>query len=233
MTVLVVGRKAKRFLWAQFAGGPGSSGGFGSPGSRGPHTYRRPESQSDDELVLRSQRGDAEAFAELGRRHEGRIYGIVYQYVKNQDDALDITRDVLLKAYGSIGRFRGTARFSSWLCRIAINKSIDFTRRAKNLRVENIDDPLQTDGGELSRDFPDPSMPPDREVENRELGAKIREAVDSLSPKLRTVVVLREIEGMAIEEIAEVLGCSEGTVKSRLFRARERLQALLAPYVEA
>jgi len=138
-----------------------------------------------------------------------------------------------LKAYGSIGRFRGTARFSSWLCRIAINKSIDFTRRAKNLRIENIDDPLQTEGGELSRDFPDPSMPPDREAENRELGAKIREAVDALSPKLRTVVVLREIEGMAIEEIAEVLGCSEGTVKSRLFRARERLQALLAPYVEA
>ena len=187
----------------------------------------------EEQLVERSKRGDKEAFAELARRHEGRIYGVVYQYVKNEEDALDVTRDVLLKALTSVSRFRGASRFSSWLCRIAINKSIDFMRRRKNIRIEPLDEPLKTDSGELTREFADESLSPHEQVENAELGERIHSAIAELSPKLRTVVILREVEGMSIEEIAETLRVSSGTVKSRIFRARERLRELLSPYVEA
>jgi RNA polymerase sigma-70 factor, ECF subfamily len=221
---------------AMFGSGDRAEQGLGGPGA-GKATRGRSSGaggKDDDEgLVERSKRGDRDAFAELARRHEGRVFGVVYQYVKNEDDAEDITREVLIKAFRSITRFRGTARFSSWLCRIAINKSIDFIRRRKNVRIEQLDDPVQTDSGELSRDFPDTALTPDEEVENRELGARIGEAIEQLSPKLKTVILLREIEGLSIKEIAETLRCSSGTVKSRIFRARERLQALLAPYVEA
>jgi len=173
-----------------------------------------------------------DAYAELIREHEGRVYGIVCQYVKDEEEARDLTREVFYKAFRSLGRFRGNSKFSSWVCRIAINRSIDYLRRRKNVRVESLDEPIATDGGEVERDLPDSSPSPDAVVERDELAAAIRDAVNRLSPKLHTVTVLREYQGLSIEEIAETLSVSPGTVKSRIFRARERLRALLASYIE-
>lgn len=172
------------------------------------------------------------AFADLVREHEGRVYGIVYQYVRDDEDAEDITREVFYKAFRSLGRFRGNSKFSSWVCRIAINRSIDYLRRRKNIRVEPLDQPIETGTGGLERDFPDGALSPAEEAERTELAGMIAAAVDRLSPKLRTVTILREYQDLSIEEIADVLGVSQGTVKSRIFRARERLRAMLGPYVE-
>ncbi len=192
------------------------------------------EGGAEDELVKRCQEGDTEAFGELVRRYEGRIYSIVYHYVRNPEDAVDITREVFIKAFNSIKRFRGTAKLSSWLCRIAINQSIDFVRRKRTVRFESLEGGQAGPEGEGpgERDFPDPGRTPEEAVVGEELAQRIARAVDKLSEKLRTVIILREYEGMSIEEIAEVLGCSQGTVKSRIFRARERLRRMLEPYIE-
>lgn len=191
-----------------------------------------PEQDPDLALLRKAREGDLDAFAQLIDEHEGRVYGVVCQYVKDEEEARDLTREVFYKAFRSLDRFRGNSRFSSWICRIAINRSIDHLRRRRNVRMESLDTPIATDGGgEVERELPDAAPSPEDLVTRTELAAKIREAVDQLSPKLRTVTILREYEAMSIEEIAEVLGVSSGTVKSRIFRARERLRVLLASYV--
>lgn len=186
----------------------------------------------DEGLVAQSRAGDMEAFAQLIDRHEGRVYALVCQYVGQEEDARDLVRDVFLKAYRSLDRFGGRSKFSSWVCRIAINRSIDHLRRKKHVRIESLDEPRDTGDGGMERDIADTAELPDAEVERRELAAQIQDAVRQLSPKLREVTILREYGGLSIEEIAQTLRLSPGTVKSRIFRARERLRELLAPYIE-
>lgn len=186
----------------------------------------------DEDLVARSRSGDMEAYAKLIERHEGRVHALVCQYVGQDEEARDLARDVFLKAYRSLDRFHGKAKFSSWVCRIAINRSIDYIRRRKHIRIDSLDEPLGAGDGEIERDIPDPSEGPAEEIERRELADRIRTAIHQLSPKLQEVTVLREYGGLSIDEIAQTLGLSDGTVKSRIFRARERLRELLAPYIE-
>ncbi len=190
------------------------------------------QADPDEDLLVLSQSGDLDAYARLIERHEGRVFGIVYQYIGEEEEARDITREVFYKAFRSIQRFRGNSKFSSWICRIAINRSIDHLRRKKHIRIDSLDEPVSTGSGEVEREFPDTAASPADEAERSELAGRIAEAVQRLSPKLRTVILLREYEGMSIEEIAEVVGVSPGTVKSRIFRARERLRRVLASYVE-
>jgi len=202
-----------------------------SPGG-GDRGRRVPDPDPDRALLERARDGDMNAYGELIQEHEGRVYGIVCQYVRDEEEARDLTREVFYKAYRSLSKFRGNSRFSSWICRIAINRSIDHLRRRRNVRMESLDAPITTDGGgEVERELPDSSPSPEDLLTRDELATKIREAVEQLSPKLRTVTMLREYEGLSIEEIADVLGVSSGTVKSRIFRARERLRGLLASYV--
>jgi RNA polymerase sigma-70 factor, ECF subfamily len=186
----------------------------------------------DEGLLAEARAGDMEAYAKLIERHEGRVHALVCQYVGQDEEARDIVRDVFLKAYRSLDRFHGKARFSSWVCRIAINRSIDYLRRRKHVRIESLDAPMEASDGEMEREIADTAETPDAEVERRELAERILIAVHALSPKLREVTVLREYGGLSIDEIAETLALSPGTVKSRIFRARERLRELLAPYIE-
>jgi RNA polymerase sigma-70 factor, ECF subfamily len=186
----------------------------------------------DEGLIRQARAGDMEAYAKLIERHEGRVHALVCQYVGQDEEARDLVRDVFLKAYRSLDRFHGKAKFSSWVCRIAINRSIDYLRRKKHIRIESLDEPRDSGDGEMDREIADDSELPDETAERRELAAKIREAIYQLSPKLREVTVLREYGGLSIEEIGETLHVSTGTVKSRVFRARERLRELLAAYVE-
>jgi RNA polymerase sigma-70 factor, ECF subfamily len=186
----------------------------------------------DEGLVSQSRAGDMEAFAQLIERHEGRVYALVCQYIGQEEDARDLVRDVFLKAYRSLDRFGGRSKFSSWVCRIAINRSIDHLRRKKHVRIESLDEPRDTGDGGMERDIADTAETPDAEVERRELAARIQDAIRQLSPKLREVTILREYGGLSIEEIGQTLKLSPGTVKSRIFRARERLRGLLASYIE-
>jgi len=181
----------------------------------------------DMKLVERIRAGDANAYAQLVQRYESRIVALLVGMVRNREDAQDLAQQAFIKAYRNLDRFRGTASFYTWLYRIAFNLAIDFKRRAKNKPgVEFDEGRLHTEGGVL----PDPrhgSDSPDRELERSRLRALLRNAIDELPKDQRAVVVLREVEGLSYKEISEVVDCPEGTVMSRLFYARKKLQELL------
>jgi RNA polymerase sigma-70 factor (ECF subfamily) len=187
--------------------------------------------QTDDRiLVARSQRGDTTAYEELVRRHQRRVYGLVYNMTGNKEDAEDLVQDVFVRAYQSLGRFRGTSSFYTWIYRIAVNRAINFLKRRGRRATLSLDD---MEGG-IERDPAYVALSaresPVRDASLSELQGRLNKALLTLSEKHRTVVVLHDIQGMPHDEIARMLGCSAGTVRSRLFYARQQLQAELAEY---
>jgi len=185
----------------------------------------------DADLVARAQMGDAAAFeALIGRWHE-KIYSLVYGMTSNREDAQDILQEVFIKAYRSIGRFRGTASFYTWIYRIAVNHTINYRKkrtRQAALSLNEMDDSIEKDPVfERLQVFHGPR----HEVSVSELHEKLNKALQTLSDKHRTVVVMHDMEGVPHEEIAKMLRCSTGTVRSRLFYARRLLQQELKDYV--
>ena len=177
-------------------------------------------------LVARSRGGDTQAFDELVTRHRDRIHMHVYQIVRNEEDALDLTQETFVRAWRSLARFDGKSRFSSWLYRIATNAAIDLCRRRRKRPQTEID------GGALAIDAasqttPSSELDPGVASDRREIRRRVEAAFLDLSPEHRAVVVLKEIEDLSYEEIAARIGCSLGTVMSRLFYARKKLQTLL------
>jgi RNA polymerase sigma-70 factor, ECF subfamily len=189
-----------------------------------------PVSPSDFELVALARQQDLPAYNELMRRHHGKIYGLVYNMTSNKEDAEDLVQDVFVKAYASLGRFRGTSSFYTWIYRIAINRTINFLkkrRRSMALSLDNVDEGIERDPAymELSA-----RESPRRDAVLSELQEKLNKALLTLSEKHRTVVVLHDIQGVPHDEIARMMRCSQGTVRSRLFYARQQLQAELSEY---
>jgi RNA polymerase sigma-70 factor (ECF subfamily) len=184
-------------------------------------------------LLQRARAGDAEAFEQLIEPHVGRLYNYLARMVGDPSDAEDLTQDVILRAHRAIGSFRGGATFQTWLYRIATNIAVDALRRRgrRNARVTSLDDPLQAEEGLVAREVRDTQRDPQRLAEASELIEQVQEAIAELSPKLRAVVVLFDLQGLTYDEIAETLRLPLGTVKSRLFNARARLRELLEPYV--
>jgi RNA polymerase sigma-70 factor (ECF subfamily) len=152
----------------------------------------------------------------------------------NAEDADDLTQEVFIRMYTNIGKFRAEASLSTWLFRIAGNLAVDRFRRTKNSRrlVTSLDAPIQPGEEEASRDVPDMSMAPEVLVGRRELADQIEAALAKLPPKLRSAVILFDVEGMSYDEIASVEGIPLGTVKSRIFNARVALRDSLRPYLE-
>lgn len=185
---------------------------------------------SDSDLVARAQQRDVEAFNELIRRYHRKIYGLVYNMTSNREDAEDLTQEVFHKAYTVLPRFRGNSSFYTWIYRIAVNRSINFIKRRRKRMGMSLDD---MDGG-VERDPAYVELSaresPVRDATLAELQEKLNMALQVLSEKHRTVVVLHDIQGIPHEEIAQMLGVSAGTVRSRLFYARQILQAELAEY---
>jgi RNA polymerase sigma-70 factor (ECF subfamily) len=178
----------------------------------------------DLEFVRRCQRGDMAAFGELVRRHQQPVFNFCVRFLKNAEDAEDIAQETFVQAYRSIKRFRPKAKFSTWLFTIARNLSLNLIRdekRGKRYMV-SVDD--EESGVNLSSDA---ARRPDREASFRETSDLVRNAVDRLSPDHKMMVVLRDLEGLSYEEVAEVLGCRVGTVKSRLSRARSHLKEII------
>lgn len=171
---------------------------------------------SDEELALALQGGDAQAFEELVRRFQGRVYAVAYRMTSNREEALDITQDALFKAYRKIDSWQPTGAFGAWLLRLTTNTSLDFLRRKKRRRTERYTDAIG-DGG-------DTAASPERAARNVEIDERVTEALEVLSPAQRTVFVLRHYEGMPLAEIAPVLGCTVGSVKVHLFRALKKLR---------
>jgi len=187
----------------------------------------------DVDLVKRCQAGDSSAFNDLVTRYRSKVFTMVYGMVQNEQDAWDLAQEGFLKAWKSIHRFKGESSFYTWLYRIMTNVTIDSLRR-KGIRGEaEFDDriaPANVEPG--SRTTPSSASLPNEKLEYREIRERIDHAIAKLSPEHRAVIVMKEIEDLQYNEIAEVLNCSLGTVMSRLFYARKKLQSLLRDLYE-
>jgi len=186
-------------------------------------------SDDDDiELIKRSQGGDRAAYGEIVLRYQDRIYNLCARLLRHSSEAEDMAQVTFLKAYRNLENFQPHAALYTWLYRIAVNTCIDHQRRPF---FESIFRRSAT-GEEFVLDHPSSASSPEKNLENRQLQVALGKALGELSPKLRTVIVLKEIEGLSYEEIATTLEISMGTVKSRISRARDVLQNLLQGFRE-
>jgi RNA polymerase sigma-70 factor (ECF subfamily) len=189
---------------------------------------------SELDLVRRCQAGDTEAFDELVTRYRTRVFGMIYNMVHSEQDAWDLAQDSFLKAWKSIKRFRGRSSFYTWIYRIVMNVTIDWLRKKqiKGAGTE-FDDAIQLKQVDpASKTVPKTEALPYETMERDEIRVRIDKAIAQLSSEQRAVILMKEIEDMQYHEIAEALGCSIGTVMSRLFYARKKLQTLLRDVYE-
>jgi RNA polymerase sigma-70 factor (ECF subfamily) len=189
---------------------------------------------TDEQLVLASQRHDRDAFGWLVKRHQSAAYAHVYKLAPEWQDSSDLVQEAFLRLLGSIQTLRHPQAFRSWLKRIVTNLFYDQLRRRPNHSTLSIDASLEDEDGEDSgpRQIPDPSALPDQLAEWSELSETIECAVAKLPHLARSIIILREVDDLSYIEIAESTKCPIGTVKSRVKRARTRLQILLLPYIE-
>jgi RNA polymerase sigma-70 factor (ECF subfamily) len=194
-----------------------------------PGTVRR---DADTNLVRAAQAGSREAYGELVRRYQDRIYTIVSGMVPDREDALDLTQETFVKAYMGLNRFRQGSGFYTWLYRIAVHLCIDYGRKRRRRQEPlPLDEYLQHNPGAEPEDS-SPESDPERATMNHHLRAAIRTALLELSEPYRTAVILRDVEGLSHEEIATIMLCALGTAKSRIQRGRYQLRDLLRPFVQ-
>ena len=188
---------------------------------------RAAESERDRELILRAQRGDGGAFRELVERHRRRAFAIAIGLVRDEEDAIEIVQEAFLRVYRGLNAFNGAASFFTWLYRIVKNLSIDLMRRPAWQRE------LALDEADAGFDACIDDADPQDMLRRREIAERIGVALEALPPYHRGVILMREVEGMSYEEMADAMGVSKGTIMSRLFHARKKLQrALVACYSE-
>ena len=200
-----------------------------------PATTTAPETPvqtSEMELVRRAQKGDLEAYDQLIKRYQERIYATVYHMTSNHEDANDLAQDAFIKAFQALKSFKGGSTFYTWLYRIAVNKTINFLKQRKNrLHMSLNDADFNTENNpDLVALISDKT--PRREAGLKELSEKLNEALLKLSEQHRLVIVLHDVQGQSHEEIAEITDCNIGTVRSRLFYARQQMQAWLTDYLK-
>ena len=193
------------------------------------------DEESDLALVARAQAGDSSAYDTLVTRHRGRIYAMIRQMTKNEADAWDLAQESFIKAWKALPRFEAKAQFTTWLYRIAHNTVYDWLRRKRPESGGELNDEIFGEDRIDPASVTTPTMDraPDEEMAGGELRAKIEAALEQLSPQHREVVVLKDVQGLAYKEIAEVMDCSIGTVMSRLHYARQKLQTMLKDEYEA
>jgi len=184
------------------------------------------------ELVRRAQHGDLEAYDELVKRYQERIYATVYHMTSNHEDANDLAQDAFIKAFQALKSFKGGSTFYTWIYRIAVNKTINFLKQRKNRLHMSLNDlDFNTENNpDLVALISDKT--PRRDAGLKELSEKLNEALLKLSEQHRLVMVLHDVQGQSHEEIAEIMNCNIGTVRSRLFYARQQMQAWLTDYLK-
>ena len=182
----------------------------------------------EDLLVQRCKRGEAGAFDELVRLYEKKVYNLAFRLSGNRDDAYDLAQEAFLRVYNAVRDFRGQSSFSTWLYRVVTNVCLDQLRSRARHPVTSLDEPLSTEKGELPRQITDDGLDPEEEIERLELKAAVQKGIDSLKGEYRTIIVLRDIQDLPYEDIADILNLSLGTVKSRLNRARLALRGILS-----
>ncbi len=182
----------------------------------------------DRALIQRARAGDQQAFRELVRRYQQKVYGISFGMLHNSDDAMDVAQETFIKVHRYLDNFKGTSSFYTWLYRITVNLCIDHMRKHKKAQVLDFDEAIGHDEDTPNEIVPSTlGMNPARNLDQAEMREMIDKALETLSPAHRAVILMREVEGLSYKEIAEVLEISIGTVMSRLFHARRRMQAAL------
>jgi len=190
----------------------------------------RLQMDDDSEFVSRCQRGDIDAFEVLVKRHQKKMLNIVYRITGNYDDACEVVQEAFLSAYRAINKFRGDAKFSTWLTGITVNHAKNRLRQTQSRsyhEVVSIDDPVETESGQLAYDPPAQEASAIERLEQKEVQEKVQECIGGLDKDQRDVLVLRDIEEFSYDEIGLILKIPDGTIKSRLFRARDALKNCL------
>ena len=188
---------------------------------------------TDDEdvkAVLLCQKGEPDAFEVLVERHQRRMLNVAYRMLGDYEEACDVVQDAFLAAYRAIGSFRREARFSTWLYGIVVNHARNRIKQAQDRsrhETRSIDDPVGLKEGSLQREVPDCGESAVEQLEKKEIAARVQECIGALEPEYREVLVLRDIQGFSYDEIGELLKLPDGTVKSRLFRARAAMKDCL------
>ncbi len=188
----------------------------------------------DASLVARCREDDVSAFNEIVSRYKNKVYTYISRMVGPGADAEDLTQETFVRAYVNLKSFQSRSSLNTWLFRIATNICIDFSRKSGRIRAHSASMTMSAEDGdeELEREIPDSRFDPQSMLLNKELGSKLEQALAALPEKLRVVVLLHDIEGLQYEEIAAVVECPLGTVKSRLFNARVSLREKLLPYLD-
>jgi RNA polymerase sigma-70 factor, ECF subfamily len=181
----------------------------------------------DTQLVKLSQKGDMPAFEELVARHRDKIYARAFSMMRNEDEAVDLSQEAWVKAWQRLQQFHGDSSFVTWMTRIVINLCLDQLRKHKRMRAESIEQMDEELGG-VERQMPVITPNPTEKLERGELRQRIDRALAQLSVEHRTVIVMHEFEELEYKEIARRMGCSIGTVMSRLFYARRKMAVLMA-----
>jgi RNA polymerase sigma-70 factor (ECF subfamily) len=179
----------------------------------------------DDEVVRRVLAGDVDKFELIVNRYQDKIYNLVWGMVRDPGHAEDLVQDIFVKAYRKLGDFEQKSRLYTWLYRISVNRTLDFLKGRDRVKTSSLEEAPQLEP-EAEAVETDPVGP----LLEREFIEKMEEALEAIPDKFREILVLREVQGLSYEEIAEVLQCSKGTVESRLFRARARLKEKLKSY---
>lgn len=188
------------------------------------------ERSVDQALVERVQRGDKSAFDILVRKYQHKVINLISRYVKDPEEVLDVSQEAFIKAYRALPRFRGDSAFYTWMYRISINTAKNYlVARGRRLPTIDIDaqDAEQFDGESALKEY----ATPEELLQRDEVERTVLTAVEQLPEDLRTAITLRELEGLSYEEIAQAMSCPVGTVRSRIFRAREAIDKLLKPVV--
>jgi RNA polymerase sigma-70 factor (ECF subfamily) len=182
----------------------------------------------DRELVESARKGDREAFRTLFERYHRRAYALAFGVLRNPDDALDVVQDAFIKAHKYLDKFEGNSSFYTWLYRIVMNLAIDHLRKHRRARPVELDEAHLEEGSGADELLPKMlGGNPSRALMDKEIRARIDQALGELSENHRAVLVMRELEGMSYEEMAQAMGCSKGTIMSRLFHARKNMQKRL------
>jgi len=183
----------------------------------------------DQKLIARCREGDQAAFRELVERYQRKVYGLAHGMLHNAADAMDVTQEVFIKVHQYLGNFKGSSSFYTWVYRIAINLCIDQLRKDAKSQTVDYDDALDHDYGEEAGELLPSTwdMNPGKALDRKELSQMIQSALQTLSPNHRAVLLMREVEGLSYTEMAEVVQCNKGTIMSRLFHARRRMQEAL------
>jgi RNA polymerase sigma-70 factor (ECF subfamily) len=189
-------------------------------------TKRKEPNPPDEELIRKALSGEQDAYQALLQRYQKTVFHIVVKIIRNSDDAQDLVQETFMRAFNTLESYRSEYRFSTWLCKIAANCSIDYLRK-KKIKAYSMDKPYQTKNGTVEVELEDKGANPEEHFLRKQRIMSIEEAIKGLPPKYKQVIVYRHHDDKSYEEISRIMGIPIGTVKARIFRARELLKKKL------